>query len=231
MPSPFATPLLATFLSVLEAVLVCSAGALLTRCGVLTPAARHALARIGFYMLLPALTFVKVSGCGEEKRCYEGKQTSKNRRPSKQKKTFFSIQVAEAVDATTLADYWPLLANGVLTVVLGGVLGLAAAGLTRAPEDLVPPAVAAATIGNASIVPLLVVASLCQCDGLAIQTSLGRECGTRGVAYVAVGGAVASVPGPRGWLPFNEAERVGLKTKSRPPRAAARRGRRRLPRL
>lgn len=84
MPTPFTTPLLATFVSVLEAVLVCSAGAVLTRYGVLTPAARHALARLGFYVLLPALTFVKVSGCGcgEEDRCNEGKKTVKKRRPT-----------------------------------------------------------------------------------------------------------------------------------------------------
>lgn len=59
---PFATPLLASFLACCEAGIVCLAGAALTRYGVMTPAARHALSRIGFYILLPAITFVKVRG-------------------------------------------------------------------------------------------------------------------------------------------------------------------------
>ena len=60
MPSsPLVTTLLASFLSVLEAALVCGAGAALAHVGVLNAACRHALAKVGFYVLLPAITFVK----------------------------------------------------------------------------------------------------------------------------------------------------------------------------
>ena len=72
MPFPAGPLLLASFLAVCESVTVCAAGAALAHFGVLTPAARHALSKLGFYVLLPAITFVKVCVCVEGGKRGEG---------------------------------------------------------------------------------------------------------------------------------------------------------------
>lgn len=102
-----------------------------------------------------------------------------------------ALQVAEAVDASILREWWPLAVNLVFSIALGALLGLASSLL--APPRLRRTVVVASSIGNINTIPLLVVASLCQSDDLMFFEVLGRECSTRGIAYVAVGMAIGSV--------------------------------------
>ena len=101
--------------------------------------------------------------------------------------------LALAVSIDTIVQFWALLANMTLSLVLGLVLGVLAAWALRVPAGARRQVIAAVGFGNVGNLPLTATHALCQDRGAVFFRALGARCNELGIAYIAFDIAAATL--------------------------------------
>lgn len=106
------------------------------------------------------------------------------------------VDVASQLDVTRMRQWWPVLANALLSVIIGVVVGLVSNYLFGVHKKHHKLVICCTSVGNLSTLPLLIVmGSLCYSKYLPFAglSTDGDECSASAVAIVVLGNAVHSL--------------------------------------